>query len=365
MIKLPYGKKLCKITNSPYQGFRWKAGPDGRFKETIVSFVIAKERNICQCCLNDMQFGLPVGVRDQLLKESSNQQVAMPRSDVGMRYHYEQLSRDSSDGSQQLMSMTDGMNNISKINQLATFSNMKQVAAARHNSTAFRNLPKLCSFWLNGTCGRVKNKSCPFRPCCGTFVFPELASSHKELMAELVASLTEHGADHVQKKMSNDLRAAFRESLKGNKDQAIRKRVYGEDELSSKYLGAMKAAVRRACVYMLCTYHSHGHYRCIEHNLPSTITAYLPYMYLSVILLLPSLTMSCAPQRVELEPPADPSVCTLWVGNVDSDEIGEADLGGAFYAFGMVTGVTVVRASRCVTAVQCSAVSQCSDRKLA
>ena len=97
MTKTPFGSKLCKVSNVPFQGFRWKAGTNGRFKETMVTtfcmqillnvcevmtvkrnFIIkftqvciqvAQHRNICQACLNDMQYGLPVGVRDKLLKE--------------------------------------------------------------------------------------------------------------------------------------------------------------------------------------------------------------------------------------------------------------------------------------------------------
>ena len=34
-----------------------------------MSIEVAKSRNICQACLNDMQYGLPVGVRDKLLRD--------------------------------------------------------------------------------------------------------------------------------------------------------------------------------------------------------------------------------------------------------------------------------------------------------
>merc|ERR1711988_177877 len=55
--------------------------------------------------------------------------------------------------------------------------------------TAWRNLPKLCSFWLNGTCSRVVQKKCPFRPCNGMFEFPEIASSNREMRIELIDRL--------------------------------------------------------------------------------------------------------------------------------------------------------------------------------
>ena len=68
MIKCRFGEKLCKVSNVPMQSFRWKAGPHGRFKETIVCREVAVEKNICQACLSDMTFGVPVGVRDALLR---------------------------------------------------------------------------------------------------------------------------------------------------------------------------------------------------------------------------------------------------------------------------------------------------------
>ena len=74
MSKLPYGYKLCKISNLPYQAFKWKAGPGGRYKETMVSYVVAAERNICQTCLLDMKYGLPVG-RDHLIHKKVNYQL--------------------------------------------------------------------------------------------------------------------------------------------------------------------------------------------------------------------------------------------------------------------------------------------------
>jgi pre-mRNA-splicing factor RBM22/SLT11 len=91
MVKLPYGHKLCKISNVPYQGFRWKAGQQGRYKETIISHEVAAHRNICQACLNDMKYGLPVGVRDALLQQEESQKIKMPASNVGSQYFYSQV----------------------------------------------------------------------------------------------------------------------------------------------------------------------------------------------------------------------------------------------------------------------------------
>lgn len=265
MTKLPYGHKLCKISNLPYQAFRWKAGPQGRQKETIIrysflipsgtvpkvrfssyySIAVAKERNICQTCLNDMKFGLPVGVRDSILKQDEEStQLTLPRSNVGQQYFYEQQAQLTAGTGSESTNMALEVANIAPTRQLDTFSRMMQASEGK-SKVAFRNLPKLCSFWLNGTCTRVLRKTCPFRPCCGTYLFPEIAGSAatKKLSDQLIEALNKDGPAAVQKSIDAETKSAIQQALKGNRDDAIRKRVSGEDDLSKKYLGRMKAMV--------------------------------------------------------------------------------------------------------------------------
>lgn len=242
MVKQPFGQKLCKISTAPYQSFRWKAGPQGRYKETIISYAVAKERNICQTCLNDMKYGLPVGVRDRLLSQPDNQ-MTLPQSDVGQRYFYEQQAQLAGSGEGSITaSFSTDVANLAPSRTLDKFARAKQVIEAR-SKTAFRNLPKLCSFWLNGTCSRVLRKTCPFRPCCGAFAFPEIAGSDKEICQKLIKSLEDEGPAAVMKSMDSATKDAIRESLKGNREEAIRKRVSGEDDLAKKYLGNMQSMV--------------------------------------------------------------------------------------------------------------------------
>lgn len=181
MSKLPFGQKLCKISQAPYQAFRWKSGQQGRHKETVVCYAVAQDKNICQTCLNDMKYGLPVGVRDQLLsRQDPGDKVilsSMPQSNVGQRYYFNQqaaLMESGQDINSNNFSLE--MGNIGAARQLDNFSKTLQATASK-SKIAFRNLPKLCSFWLSGTCTRVNRNTCPFRPCCGnsTFAFPEIA----------------------------------------------------------------------------------------------------------------------------------------------------------------------------------------------
>ena len=42
---------------------------------------------------------------------------------------------------------------------------------------------------MRQTCTRVANTACPYRPCNGTFRFPELASNHPDALSKLVREL--------------------------------------------------------------------------------------------------------------------------------------------------------------------------------
>ena len=290
MVKLPYGQKMCKISNAPYQGFRWKAGPQGRSKETVVCFAVAKDKNICQACLNDMQYGLPVGVRDRLLAQAQEDNQIIPMSDVGQRYYYQQQAHESSEGGES-NNMALEMQNLGPSQALDRFARARQAMEAK-NKTAFRNLPKLCSFWLNGTCTRVLKKTCPYRPCCGSYAFPEIAGSAREACARLVSQLKANGPAEVMKTLDEEVKNAIRESMKGNREEAIRRRVAGSDDLTDKYVGVMKS------------------------------------------------------QQIALAPPLDYTITTLWLGNVEA-EVSENDLREALYPYGMIQNIHIIRKAKC------------------
>ena len=223
-----------------------------------------------------MKFNLPVGMRDKLLKDQDVQEIALPNSQVGLQYYYQNqaqmVAAGASNENQQISeSFSQDMQNLPIIRQLQQFSNTMQHGhnsaphaantpsttttlptatpgtTNQHTKTAFRNLPKLCSFWLNGTCTRVLRKTCPFRPCCGpsAYAFPEIAGTHRDLCQELIKDLTTLGPGVVQKQMKADVKAALSAAIRGvNRDEAIRKRVSGEDDLTYKYLNKMKSMVR-------------------------------------------------------------------------------------------------------------------------
>lgn len=87
MLKHPLGKE-CKICGRPFTVFKWKAGTNGRFKKTEVCQTCAKLKNVCQTCLFDLQYGLPVEIRDKFL---GDQKINVPICE-GNRDYWAQLA---------------------------------------------------------------------------------------------------------------------------------------------------------------------------------------------------------------------------------------------------------------------------------
>ena len=47
----------CKICERPFTIYRWKPGPQARYKKTEVCQMCARVKNVCQTCLFDLQYG--------------------------------------------------------------------------------------------------------------------------------------------------------------------------------------------------------------------------------------------------------------------------------------------------------------------
>jgi len=60
-----------------------------RFKKTEVCQTCAKLKNVCQTCLLDLEYGLPIQVRDNALKIKDN----LPRNEVNKEYYVQNLEK--------------------------------------------------------------------------------------------------------------------------------------------------------------------------------------------------------------------------------------------------------------------------------
>jgi len=309
MIKMPQSRE-CKISGRPYTAFRWQPGSEARYKETIIAPEVAIAKNVCQVCLMDMEYNLPVAVRDRLMGPSgaggagsagasAEGTIAVPASDINKEFYWENQRQMMAEGT--LQGYQAGGSGGKMVGQ-----SFEKLAALSRNTSSTpyydRNLPKLCSFWCLQTCTRVVNSACPYRPCNGTFRFPELASRHQEHLSTLVRKLHSEGAVSVMRDTSpemDEIRELLRDSQRGSRDKAISARYHGTDAdtLAQKYLDK-------------------------------------------------------ASSMAELTPPEDEGICALWVGGLPPDapgmaQIGKQDLHDAFYAFGEIAEIKLMAERRC------------------
>eukprot|EP01095_Lingulamoeba_sp_RSL-Kostka_P004126 TRINITY_DN15218_c0_g1_i1.p1 TRINITY_DN15218_c0_g1~~TRINITY_DN15218_c0_g1_i1.p1 ORF type:complete len:362 (+),score=113.44 TRINITY_DN15218_c0_g1_i1:41-1126(+) len=147
MMKVEFGSE-CKICSRPFTVFRWKPGPRARFKSTEICQTCAKMKNVCQSCVLDLRYGLPVQVRDYALPNDEEDEV--PVSEVNIEYVAQQNER-----------RLANTNSYVPYGGKATPSDILGKIARNKESFYKRNRPHVCSFWLKGNCNR--GKACPYR----------------------------------------------------------------------------------------------------------------------------------------------------------------------------------------------------------
>ncbi|CAJ1908922.1 unnamed protein product [Cylindrotheca closterium] len=149
MTKEPFGKQ-CKVCERPFTVFAWQAGTKGRLKRVEICKSCAQAKNVCQVCIYDMQYGLPVKVRDKILKEygTGGAMTAVPQSMANRAWYTAQQER----------TLAQGENMVGDANALA-IAKLEEMAQMQPKYE--RNMAKLCSFFAKGECNRGAN--CPFR----------------------------------------------------------------------------------------------------------------------------------------------------------------------------------------------------------
>jgi hypothetical protein len=61
-----------------------------RFKKTEICQTCSRLKNVCQTCLLDLEYGLPIQVRDQALRIKDD----LPKSDVNKEYYIQNIDGD-------------------------------------------------------------------------------------------------------------------------------------------------------------------------------------------------------------------------------------------------------------------------------
>lgn len=147
MLKDSYGDE-CKICSRPFTVFRWCPGARMRYKKTEVCQACAQIKNICQTCLLDLEYGLPVQVRDHALSVKDN----LPQSDVNKEYYLQNV-----DSQLATTGKTEPGGAVGK----AQAPSDLLMRLARTTPYYKRNRPHICSFWVKGECKR--GEECPYR----------------------------------------------------------------------------------------------------------------------------------------------------------------------------------------------------------
>lgn len=139
----------CKVCSRPFTVFRWCPGRGMRFKKTEICQMCARAKNVCQTCVLDLQYNLPVQVRDSIL----GTEQSIPKSDVNRQF-YNQVIEQRLQASSDTYSLTDyDSNDPTKKTLLSNLS--------RTEPFYKRNLPHVCSFYIKGKCNR--GNTCPYR----------------------------------------------------------------------------------------------------------------------------------------------------------------------------------------------------------
>lgn len=146
MTKAEYDKE-CKICTRPFTVFRWRPGRDARYKKTEICQTCSKLKNVCQVCLLDLEYGLPVQVRDTALSISTND--AIPKSDVNREYFAEEHDRKARAG-------LDYESSYGKVRPNDTILKLQRTTPYYK-----RNRAHVCSFYIRGECTR--GAECPYR----------------------------------------------------------------------------------------------------------------------------------------------------------------------------------------------------------
>lgn len=133
--------KECHICSRAYTGFRWKPGPKARYKCTVVCQQCARLKNVCQTCLFDLEYGLPVQVRDKIMGES---RVSLPEHPVNREYLNSRMG-----GQEEQLPYGKSEEIDQRLRRMA-----------RTTPYYKRNLPRVCSFWRKGECTR--GDECPY-----------------------------------------------------------------------------------------------------------------------------------------------------------------------------------------------------------
>ena len=157
MMKAEY-EAQCKICKRPFTLFTWKPDQNSRYKRTEICQTCSKLKNVCQTCLFDLQFGLPVEIRDKYLKNK----IEIPKENANRDFFIANAKKnfdklDLPYYKEGAYNLPENFKNLMKKNN----NNLLLENEKKEEITAKRNLPQICSFYVKGNC--IRGNNCPYR----------------------------------------------------------------------------------------------------------------------------------------------------------------------------------------------------------
>lgn len=161
MTKERFGQE-CKVCLKPFTVFRWCPGSGCRYRKTEICQACAKLKNVCQSCMFDLEYGLPVGVRDAVLQVKQK----VPQLEVNREYFNALNASRLSKGDVGLIKYE----NVDPASKLVLEELSKKLNGPKSADLELeavtepvkkRNLPPVCSFYAKGSCSR--GEYCPYR----------------------------------------------------------------------------------------------------------------------------------------------------------------------------------------------------------
>ncbi|CAN6710504.1 unnamed protein product [Malus baccata var. baccata] len=237
MTRADYDKE-CKICTRPFTVFRWRPGRDARFKKSEICQTCSKLKNVCQVCLLDLEYGLPVQVRDTALAISSDD--AIPKSDVNREFFAEEHDRKARAG-------IDYESSYGKARPSDTILKLQRTTPYYK-----RNRAHVCSFYIRGECTR--GAECPYRhemPITGELSQQNIKDRYYGVNDPVAMKLLNKAGEMPSLEPPEDgsIRTLYVGGLDARiSEQDLRDQFYAHGEIES-----VRMVLQRACAFVTYT----------------------------------------------------------------------------------------------------------------
>ncbi|XP_076952790.1 zinc finger CCCH domain-containing protein 40-like [Bidens hawaiensis] len=237
MTKENYGSE-CKICTRPFTVFMWRPGRDARYKKTEICQTCSKLKNVCQVCVLDLEYGLPVQVRDTALSINSNDSI--PKSDVNREYFAEEHDRRARAG-------LDYESSYGKVRPNDTLLKLQRTTPYYQ-----RNRAHICSFYIRGECTR--GAECPYRhemPVTGELSQQNIKDRYYGINDPVALKLLNKAGDMPALEPPDD--ESIRTLYVGGLDARISEQDLRDEFYSHGEIESIKMVTQKACAFVTYT----------------------------------------------------------------------------------------------------------------